>query len=169
MSARVLNRRQARWSMSLSRFDFKITYRPGSQQGKSDALSRRSYFAPKAGEAAFYQQQTILLKPEQFHLQALQATSAVIDSSLLDQVRANMPADPLALDPGNLVRKHNRSVDVDNLQDDIGRFQFKDGLLYYEGLLYIPKGPTRFQILEARHDFPAAGHFGFNKTIELAS
>ena len=28
MSARVLNRRQARWSMSLSRFDFKITYRP---------------------------------------------------------------------------------------------------------------------------------------------
>ena len=52
MSARVLNRRQARWSMSLSRFDFVITYRPRKQQGLLDALSR-SYLAPKAGEAAF--------------------------------------------------------------------------------------------------------------------
>ena len=31
MSARVLNRHQARWSMSLSRFDFKITYQLGKQ------------------------------------------------------------------------------------------------------------------------------------------
>jgi hypothetical protein len=30
MSARVLNRRQVRWSMSLSRFDFVITYRPSN-------------------------------------------------------------------------------------------------------------------------------------------
>ena len=37
MSARVLNRRQARWNMSLSRFDFVITYRPGKLQGLSDA------------------------------------------------------------------------------------------------------------------------------------
>jgi hypothetical protein len=39
MNDRVLNRRQARWSMSLSRFDFGITYRPGNLQGKPDALS----------------------------------------------------------------------------------------------------------------------------------
>jgi hypothetical protein len=31
MSARVLNWRQARWSMSLSQFDFVITYHPGNQ------------------------------------------------------------------------------------------------------------------------------------------
>ena len=29
MTARVLNRRQAQWNMSLSRFDFVITYWPG--------------------------------------------------------------------------------------------------------------------------------------------
>ena len=51
MSARVLNRREARWNISLSRFDFVITYRPGKQQGLSDALSRRSYLAPRAKEA----------------------------------------------------------------------------------------------------------------------
>ena len=52
MSARVLNRRQARWNMSLSRFNFSIRYRPGKQHGLSDALSRRSYLVPKEGEAA---------------------------------------------------------------------------------------------------------------------
>ena len=64
MSARVMNRRQAQWNMSLSRFDLIITYHPRKQQGLSDALSRRSYLIPKAGEATFDQQYTTLLKPE---------------------------------------------------------------------------------------------------------
>jgi hypothetical protein len=42
MFAWVLNRHQARWSISLSRFNFMITYCPRSQQGQSDALSRHS-------------------------------------------------------------------------------------------------------------------------------
>ena len=64
MSARVLNRRQARWNMSLSRFDFIIIYRPGKEQRLFDALSRRSYLAPKAGEATFDQQCATLLKSD---------------------------------------------------------------------------------------------------------
>ncbi|XP_049335604.1 uncharacterized protein LOC125802248 [Astyanax mexicanus] len=39
-SAKRLNPRQARWSLFFSRFDFSITYRPGSRNGKADALSR---------------------------------------------------------------------------------------------------------------------------------
>jgi hypothetical protein len=65
MSAKVLNRRQAHWSMSLSRFNFVITYRPGSKQIQSDALSRRAYLAPREGDAAYDQQKTTLIKPEQ--------------------------------------------------------------------------------------------------------
>ena len=52
-NARVLNRRQARWAQFLTRLDFKIAYRPGKQQGKADALSRRSYLAPRPGDPAF--------------------------------------------------------------------------------------------------------------------
>ena len=70
-NARVLNQRQARWSMFLSRFDFFIVYRPGSQQGNPDALSRQSYLALKPGDVTFEQQKSILLKPEQFRLMAL--------------------------------------------------------------------------------------------------
>ena len=37
---KVYNRRQARWAEKLSRFDFKIVFRPGKQGGKPDALSQ---------------------------------------------------------------------------------------------------------------------------------
>ncbi len=39
-SAKRLNPRQARWSLFFSRFEFKVTYRPGSKNCKADALSR---------------------------------------------------------------------------------------------------------------------------------
>ncbi|KAL0154063.1 hypothetical protein M9458_050637 [Cirrhinus mrigala] len=38
--AKRLNSRQARWALFFTRFDFRITYRPGSKNGKADALSR---------------------------------------------------------------------------------------------------------------------------------
>ena len=39
---RKLNRRQARWSLFLSEFDFSLLLRPGKSSGKPDALSRRA-------------------------------------------------------------------------------------------------------------------------------
>ncbi len=38
-SVKRLNHRQARWSLFFTRFDFKITYHPSSQNTKADALS----------------------------------------------------------------------------------------------------------------------------------
>ncbi|KAL0181849.1 hypothetical protein M9458_021224 [Cirrhinus mrigala] len=40
-SAKRLNPRQARWSLFFTRFQFTVTYRPGSKNKKADALSRR--------------------------------------------------------------------------------------------------------------------------------
>ena len=62
-NARVLNRGQARWAQFLTRFDFKISYRPGKQQGKADALSRRSYLAPRLGDPAFDNKKLVILGP----------------------------------------------------------------------------------------------------------
>uniref|UniRef100_A0A3B1ID85 Gypsy retrotransposon integrase-like protein 1 n=1 Tax=Astyanax mexicanus TaxID=7994 RepID=A0A3B1ID85_ASTMX len=39
-AAKRLNSRQARWSLFFTRFNFSVTYRPGSKNGKADALSR---------------------------------------------------------------------------------------------------------------------------------
>ncbi|NES53939.1 hypothetical protein G3565_37175, partial [Escherichia coli] len=50
MKTQKLSRRQARWAAYLSGFDFKITYRPGAQNGKADALTRREGKASRAKE-----------------------------------------------------------------------------------------------------------------------
>lgn len=94
MSAPVLNRCQARWNMSILRFDFVITYQPGKQQGLSNALLRRSYLTPKAGNAAFDQQCTTLLKPKHFRICA---TVVPFDADFLDQVRTTIVEDSVAL------------------------------------------------------------------------
>jgi hypothetical protein len=48
-TTKVLNCRQAHWAQELAGIDFKIYYRPGSQNGKPDALSRRSEYRPEKG------------------------------------------------------------------------------------------------------------------------
>jgi len=41
MKTQKLNRRQARWALYLSRFDFTLKHVLGSKMGKADSLSRR--------------------------------------------------------------------------------------------------------------------------------
>jgi hypothetical protein len=70
----------------------------------------------------------------------------------------------------NLSSQIHRSQEGERPRDDTDpRFQFMDGLLYYQGLLYIPDGPCQFRVFQSHHDFSTAGHFGFNKTMELIS
>ena len=157
MSAKVLNRRQARWSTSLSKFDFIITYQPGSQQGKSDALSHRSYLAPKEGDEIYNQQKTIVLRPENLNLHSL-VTSLPKNCPIIEEIKKNLKEDPLV--------KNVRT----QLEHGEGKnFEFKDELLFYKDLLYAPPGNLRLQILQAHHDFPSARHFGYNKTLESIS
>ncbi|KAK3514314.1 hypothetical protein QTP70_013800 [Hemibagrus guttatus] len=46
--AKCLNPRQARWALFFTRFQFMVTYRPGSKNGKADALSRKFKTANKS-------------------------------------------------------------------------------------------------------------------------
>ncbi|KAH9263085.1 hypothetical protein BASA83_013584 [Batrachochytrium salamandrivorans] len=41
MTTKKLTRRQARWSLELSEYDFSLTHRPGKLNGRADSLSRR--------------------------------------------------------------------------------------------------------------------------------
>ncbi|KAI3351453.1 hypothetical protein L3Q82_020306, partial [Scortum barcoo] len=51
-SAKRLNPRQARWALFLSRFEFTLTYRPGSHNTKPDALSRQFSLDTSPSEAS---------------------------------------------------------------------------------------------------------------------
>ena len=41
-----------------------------------------------------------------------------------------------------------------------------DGILHYQGLLFVPEA-IRTKLISRYHDDPLAGHFGINKTKDL--
>ncbi|KAH8144380.1 uncharacterized protein LAJ45_11650 [Morchella importuna] len=60
-------------------------------------------------------------------------------------------------------KKHSRFL-------PIGECTVKEGLLYYQGLLYIPDDAAiKLEILRTHHDAPSAGHPGRARTLELLS
>ena len=64
MTAKKLTRRQARWSLFLSQFDFKITYAPGSTNNEADALSRRPQDTPDDPDDPRYADHKVVLGPK---------------------------------------------------------------------------------------------------------
>ena len=60
MSSQVLNHHQARWSMFLSEFDFKLDYSPG-KKNPADVPSRRLDFIPQEGDEVMEFQNKSLL------------------------------------------------------------------------------------------------------------
>ncbi|CAI6339108.1 unnamed protein product [Periconia digitata] len=65
MTDKKLNRRQARWSLFLAEFNFKITYRPGRLGSKPDSLTRRPGDLPGDNDERNKHQVQSLLKPHQ--------------------------------------------------------------------------------------------------------
>ena len=84
--ARNLTRRQARWALFLSRFNFEIVPRPGKAMGKPDALTRRSQHEVKDEED---NQNQVILTPDKFRAAASQRghASVVPDRMLLKRIR----------------------------------------------------------------------------------
>ena len=60
MTTKKLNRCQARWSLYLARFDFKLIHRPGRSMGKPDTLSWRL----DHGKGTSDNEDIVLLRPE---------------------------------------------------------------------------------------------------------
>jgi transposase InsO family protein len=64
MKPRMLSERQIRWAALLSRFNMEILYRPGKQNVRADALSRREQDLPEDAEDERLQKRVVqVLKP----------------------------------------------------------------------------------------------------------
>ena len=81
MTAKQLNRRQARWSLYLARFDFLLHHKPGKSMGKPDALSRWA----DHGTGSDDNSNITLLAPKLFVAQALEGLE--VAGSELDILR----------------------------------------------------------------------------------
>jgi hypothetical protein len=84
-TTKVLNRRQARWAQELSGIDFKIFYRPGTKNGKPDALSRRPEYRPEKGGG---EDQPITTVLHSRHFAGVMGSSFIISATRLGSVPA---------------------------------------------------------------------------------
>ncbi|GLB34315.1 putative retrotransposable element tf2 155 kda protein type 1-like [Lyophyllum shimeji] len=166
LTAKKLNRRQARWSLYLANFDFVLHHCPGRSMGKPDALSRR----PDHGDGSADNADIVLLKPEFFAVRALQGLIAAgeEDKILRDIRRGNREGaqeDVVAKAAAALksARSGVRSVRSAEWSED-------QGVLMFRGRIYVPNIPElRRRIVEQHHDSRVAGHPGRWKTLELVS
>ena len=110
MSAKQLNRRQARWSLYLARFDFMLHHRPGKSMGKPDALSRRA----DHGTGAEDNSNIVLLAPKRFAVRALEALEfAGPELDILRDIRKgvrNPEEEPVAKAVKQLRKSSTRSL-----------------------------------------------------------
>ena len=160
MTAQKLNCRQARWSLFLSQFDFKLHHRPGKSSGKPDDLSRR---ADHKGEDD--NQDQVLLPPDLFA--KARATSGIVleglDGYLMDRVKGCKERDEAVV---KAFKELGSSKGV--LRGS--KWAEEEGVVLWNGKVYVPKDPQlRHDIVQLHHDSTITGHPGRWKTLELVT
>ena len=137
MSTKLLNRRQARWSEFLSRFNFEIVYRPGKVGGKPDALTRRSGDLPEEGDERLLENQQAVLKlqnlPENMRLLASNTSTngrPPLDSLFKEAYEADtFPERILAMLAQN--EQHSKEISLADCDE-------KNSCLRYQECWYVP-------------------------------
>jgi len=132
MTAKKLNRRQARWSLYLACFDFKLIHHPGCSMGKPDALSQR----PDHGKGASDNEDIVLLRPELIVVQALEGLH--LEGPERDMLReicqGNQKGDqeePIAKAVRELQQTLSKTVRSAEWSEN-------NGVLQFRGKIYVP-------------------------------
>jgi len=111
MTAKKLNRHQARWSLHLARFDFLLHHCPRRTMGKPDALLRRA----KHGNGALDNENIVLFRLEFLTVRALEGVElAGVEQKILSDIcKGNQNGDqeePIAKAARELWSSANKAV-----------------------------------------------------------
>ncbi len=199
ITTRALMGRQAKWWETLSGNDLNIVYRAG-KKNPADAPSRRPDYmlgAPHAmladASPAHIRSDTgdgsTTYSPKELHrLQVLchLVVPAVLENKLFEQtlpdtlrqlVSNKQRSDPLAMEVRTALGLVGGSPDgaqrltwAKKAGHRCAWSQADDGLLYRDGLLYMPPaGGARTEILRLQHDLQTAIHFYDKRSLNLFS
>jgi len=162
IKAQKLNRRQARWALYLSRFNFTLKHVLGSKMGKVDSLSRRPDW--EVGVEKDNEDQR-MVKPEWLEVRKMETVEIIVDGvDLLEEVRKSKVKDNEVV---KAVEKMKRAG-VKMLRDE--EWREVDGIMYKEGKVYMPKdNKLRAEIIRLHHNMPVGGHGGQWKMVELVT
>jgi len=162
MKAQKLNRKQARWALYLSRFDFMLKHVPGSRMGKTDSLSRRLDWEVGVERD---NKGKILVKSKWLEVKRTEKVEIIVEGvDLLEKVKW------LKVKDDEVVKavEEMKQAGVKMLRDE--EWREVDGIMYKEGKVYVPKDNVlRAEIIRLHHDTPVGGHGRQWKTVELVT
>ena len=158
MKAQKLNRRQARWALYLSRFDFILKHVAGTKMGKADGLSRRADW--KVGTDKDNENQIFIKDNWICSMYEVVVEGPEVD--LLEKIKKARSKDK------DIVRvvEEMKKTGVRELRGN--KWKMEGELVLKEGKVYVPKDEKlRAEVIRLHHDVPIAGHRGRWKMVEL--
>ena len=140
-----LSPRQVRWLEKLAQYDFTIAPIKGKSNQVADGLSRQKF--PGKEDSNYGRE--LLGK-------LMQKTTLVAALSILE------PGSDLS---NKLIEGYKEDPEFrDIYENPSDPYEIKDGLLYRQSKLCIPRGEVRKSILHDYHSTPSSGHLGESKT-----
>ena len=161
IKAPKLNRRQARWSLYLSRFDFALKHVAGKSIGRADSLSRRVDWAERVERD---NENQVILKREWIEVRAMEQLVEGPEEEIVKKIKEARDKDKEVIKAVEEMKK----AGVKTLRDE--EWQIEKGLVLKKGRVYVLKDEKlRVEIIQLYHDMPIAGHGGQWKTVELVT
>jgi len=162
MKAQKLNRRQARWTLYLSRFNFMLKHVPESKMGKVDSLSRRPDW--EVGVEKDNKDQR-LVKPEWLEVRKMEMVEIIVDGvDLLGEVRKSKVKDDEVVKAVEEMKRAGVKI----LRNE--EWKEVDGIMYKERKVYVSKDDKlKAEIIRLYHNMPVGGHGGQWKIVELVT
>ena len=160
MKVQKLNRRQARWALYLSRFDFILKHVVDSKMGKADGLSRRTDW--KVGTDKDNENQVII--KDNWIRNMYEVVIEGLEVDLLEKIK----------------RARSKDEDVVRVVEEIkkagvrelwgNKWKIEEKLVLKEGKVYVLRDEElRTEVIQLHHEVLAAGHGGRWKTVELVT
>ena len=148
-----LYKRQARWALYLSRFNFTLKHVLGSKMGKANSLSRRldqEIGVEKNNE------DKILVKPEWLEVRRMKVVEIIVDGvDLLKEVRKLKVKDDKVVKAVEEMKRVGVKMLRDKEQREV------NSVMYKEGKVYVPKDDKlRAEIIRLYHNTSIEGHKG---------
>jgi len=160
MKMQKLNRRQARWALYLSQFDFTLKHVAGTKMGKADGLSRRADWKV---ETERDNENQVFIKDNWIHsMQEVVVEGPEVE--LLEKIKKVRSKDE------DVVRvvEEMKKAGVKELQGN--EWQIEGDLVLKKGKVYVLKDEElRAEVVRLHHDVLAVGHGGRWKTVELVT
>ena len=162
MKVQKLNRRQARQTLYLLRFNFMLKHVLGSKMGKVDSLSRRLDW--EVGVKKDNKDKT-LVKPEWLEVKKTEKVEVIVEGvDLLEKVKQSKIKDNKVIKTVEEIKQAGVKILRDEEWKEI------NGIIYKKGKLYIPKDEKlRAEIIQLYYDTLVEGYREQQKIVELVT